>query len=419
MTKRDEHALCRAIFTNPKVACMRCILHIGTEKTATTLIQEWLYNNIGRLSAQGVALSKSTWVPNNRKLAFYFQSNVDEYMKSFDVHSQQERKAYFAEFEEEFSLEMAQLQQSHNTCIFTSGNFHSRLTSVEEIQNLKDFLGRFFDEITVICYFREQSKVRTSLYSTGLKVKITESILDFQKNVSPESHYYNYFTFFGKWKKVFGKAALKPRIFLKDHMVGGDIRRDLLAAVLPEVDPSKLNYVVKTCNVSLSADEAALYRAINSSRDKFFGKYPDPTPTQFKAAVTGLSVLDLETSISDPRQADMYDVFNESNVEFFSRYFGKKENLFTKPKVVSENEVDEKRFGINDMAELLKSVLSRSQIIAIEKDEVDLLAAMATRLHSAGHISSPEAITLLKIANRARPNDPVISSKIDRLRKVK
>ena len=398
---------------------MRCILHIGTEKTATTLIQEWLYKNIECLSAQGVALSRSTWVPNNHKLAAYFQSAADEYLKNFDIHNEQEKKAYFAKFEEEFALEMAQLEKTHSTCIFTSEYFHSRLSSVEEIQKLKNFLDRFFDEITILCYFREQSMVRTSLYSTGLKVNNTQSILDFQKEASPELHYYNYFTFFGKWERVFGKAALKPRIFSKDHLLEGDIRKDLLATVLPEVDPIKLNYDVTSSNESLSADEAALYRAINASRDKFAGKYRDPTPMHFKSAVAGLSVLDLETNIADPRQAEMYDAFNDSNIDFFSRYFGKEKNLFLRPMLNSEKEEGRKRFDINDMAELLKSLLSVENIIAVDKKEIDFLAKLATRLHAAGHISSRDAIVLLKIANRARPNGPFISSNIDRLRKVK
>lgn len=398
---------------------MRCILHIGTEKTATSLIQEWLYNNFDNLSAQGVALSRSTWRPNNRKLASYFQSAADEFLKNYDIHNEQDKQEYFAKFEQEFANEMALLEKKHSVCIFTSEHFHSRLTSVEEIRNLKNFLDRFFDEITIVCYFREQSKVRTSLYSTGLKVKYTESIVDFQKNASPLAPFYNYLTFFGKWEEVFGKAALRPRIFQKDQFVEGDIRKDLLATVLPEVDPAKLSYEVKSSNESLSADEAALYRQINESRAKFVGKYLDPTPPHFKMAVKGSPVLDLETGISDPRQVEMYEAFNESNVQFFARYFGKEENLFPKPKETRENESSEKRFDINDMAGLLASVLSVDRIVAIDAHEVDVLLALATRLHGAGHISNSEALALLKIANRARPNGQVILSKIDALREAK
>ena len=35
---------------------MKCILHIGTEKTGTTLLQNWLYDNKEKLSQVGIYL---------------------------------------------------------------------------------------------------------------------------------------------------------------------------------------------------------------------------------------------------------------------------------------------------------------------------------------------------------------------------
>ena len=37
---------------------MRLILHIGLSKTASTFLQNWLYENRGNLSEQGTYLSK-------------------------------------------------------------------------------------------------------------------------------------------------------------------------------------------------------------------------------------------------------------------------------------------------------------------------------------------------------------------------
>lgn len=398
---------------------MRCILHIGTEKTATTLLQEWLYHNFDQLSAQGVALTKSAGFQNNRMLVSYFQSVPDEYLKGRDVHNKQEKQAYFANFEKKFAAEISKLEKNHTACLFTSEHFHSRLVSIDEIQRLKDFLARFFDDITVLCYFREQSKVRTSLYSTGLKVNFDGSIHEFQDQATPQSHFFNYLTFFRKWEKAFGMGALRPRLFHQDQMVEGDIRKDLLATALPEVNPDILNYDHHSSNESLSADEAVLYRTVNTKRKRFVGKYVDPTPALFKSAVRGLPMLDLKTGILDSRQVDMYEAFHESNVAFFARYFGREENLFPRPRDAGESAGGEKRFDINDMAELLSSILSVNRLVGIEGSEINFLIGLTNRLHAAGQISNQEAIGLLKIANRGRPEGPAILAKIDQLRNAK
>ena len=44
---------------------MKCILHIGTEKTGTTILQDWLYDNKVELSKVGVYLSDNLGKTNN------------------------------------------------------------------------------------------------------------------------------------------------------------------------------------------------------------------------------------------------------------------------------------------------------------------------------------------------------------------
>lgn len=395
---------------------MHCILHIGTEKTATTLIQKWLYENRDQLSAQRVALTKKSDFPNNRKLVTYIQSSIDDYLKVRDIHNDTERHHFFENFENDFANELSELKKDHETAIFTSEHFHSRLTSESEVRDLKAFLDQFFNSYSIICYFREQSKVRTSLYSTGLKINNPNNILDFQSDIDTESHYYNYLSFFKKWENAFGKDALLPRIFSKENMIDGDIRKDFIASVLPKINAQIMDYKTDSSNESLSADEAVLFREINAVRNNFIGRHPDPTPDAIKNAVKNSCLLDKETSISDPRQNMMYDTFNDVNVQFFSRYFGEKENMFPRPKEIDQNEVDHKRFNISDLADFLNSILSIKKFVFLQDNEVNFLRDLAIKLHSSGAVSNSEAITLLKLANRARPAGGAIISKLDELR---
>ena len=396
---------------------MRCILHIGTEKTATTFIQNWLYANCEHLSSQGVALTTSSGKTNNRKLVSYFQNGIDDYLRNNGVHNDQERSIFFENFEKLFCDEISTLKRDHTTFLFTSEHFHSRLVSTCGIKNLKYFLDKFFDEYTIICYVREQSEVRTSLYSTSLKKNNGGGILEFQKNASPKDHYYNYLLSLGKWEEVFGKESLKLRIFSKDCLLDDDIRKDLLANVLPEIDSSKLYFRFDSINESLSQEESIIFQKINSNRPNFAGKYQDPTPFVIKSVIRNLDFLDTKTAIVDPRQGEMYDAFNDVNIQFFTRYFGKKENLFQKPTKVVGKADENKAFDINNISKLWGKIVSIKNLVVIRPHEIDFLLDLAIRLHSEGVISSRETITLLKLANRARPGGSKILSKIDEIRK--
>ena len=116
---------------------MKCILHIGTEKTGTTLIQNWLYENSDALSVQGVGLSRTAAYPNNRKLVAFFQTGYDDYMHENMVFDGHHREAFFHGFEESFLDEMSELARDHHTVVFSSENFNSRLQTVEQIERGK------------------------------------------------------------------------------------------------------------------------------------------------------------------------------------------------------------------------------------------------------------------------------------------
>jgi hypothetical protein len=394
---------------------MKCVLHIGTEKTATTFLQDWLYDNEDALSAQGVALTRSADHPVNRKLVSNVQNGFDDYTRMHGLHSEEDRQAFFSGFEEELSAEIWQKANDHHTVLFTSEHFHSRLGSVKQLQKLKTFLDQFFEEIRVVCYFREQSSLRTSLYSTGLRVSTDQPITEFFSQATTKSHYFNYLLFFSKWEEVFSKEALVPRLFLPDHLLEGDIRLDFLASALPDVDPSALNYATERANEALSADEALLFQKINAARPQFIGKLRDPTGPMVRSLVARRDFIDHNTKIADPRQEAMYEEFNDVNIEFHERYFGEARNPFPRPDPVTIEEEKGSSLRVADVADLLEKILSMNGFLYVGKEEVDSLAILANRLLREKAISNEDAIMLLGLANRARPKGEGIKARIEDL----
>jgi ubiquinone/menaquinone biosynthesis C-methylase UbiE len=119
---------------------MKLVLHIGTEKTGTTLLQDWLYANKAALSEQGVFLSAVMGQTNNRKIVSYFQTSLDDFTRRNKIHSQAEKAAYFEGFEAEVWAEIKAGAAEHHTMVITSEHFHSRLCNRKEIQALAAFL---------------------------------------------------------------------------------------------------------------------------------------------------------------------------------------------------------------------------------------------------------------------------------------
>ena len=125
---------------------MKCILHIGTEKTGTTLLQNWLYDNKEKLSQVGIYLSDSIGTNNNRLIPAYFGETLDDLLTDNGIANNKEKKKYFSGFLDNLNGEISNAKIKHHTFIITSEHLHSRLTRVEEIQNLYDFLSNAFDE---------------------------------------------------------------------------------------------------------------------------------------------------------------------------------------------------------------------------------------------------------------------------------
>lgn len=394
---------------------MKCVLHIGTEKTGTTLLQHWLYENEAALSAQGVALSQIMGRPNNRRFVAYVHGGIDDYLRSKVIFTDAERTAFFDGYAEQLADAFARQSKTHHTVVITSEHFHSRLISRKQVQRVQETLSPFFDEFRVVCYFREQSRKRTSLYSTGLRSGGGATLEDFHKHKSPDSHYYNYLTSFRKWEDAFGIDALVPRIYDHDFLEEGDIRHDFLKHALPEVDPTGLEYQSQQANMSLSHDEACLLQAVNSARAKRIGRIQDPLPGVLNNVVSQLPGLDRSAPIHDPRQTDMYVAFDASNRAFFKRYFGRDDNLFKPPQPVAPPADDTPKYTLEDLVELTRAVATRRNLVVVTENEVNVLKDLAERLHASGEISPSEAIALLSVAQRVRRKDKKISDQIEAL----
>jgi hypothetical protein len=386
---------------------MKCILHIGTEKTGSTILQNWLYLNQKELSVQRIGLSKFLQNNNNRDLCAFFQSSYDDFFRAKGITDLNKKNSFFSGFLDNFSFEIKELGNDHDYMIITSEHFHSRLTDINDIKALRDFLFLHFEDVKVICYFREQSLVRESLYSTALRCGYSCSLAEFHQSIDIGSHYYNYFIMFSKWESVFGINKLEPVMYDRNCWYGGDIRKDFITRVFNGICLDDLNYSIDRANEKLSYVQALLVRMVNSIFNDTY--HSSLIRNQLVSQIMKNNSLVLGDLI-DNRKVDFYKQFDESNKLFFEKFFGKPENSFNEP-LLSEETSHLFNFDIeNTLISGFCDILRRMAFLF--NDDADKLKNIALKYESQSLLTRDDVLTLMKLARRSRPDDSFIKLKI-------
>ena len=244
---------------------MHLVLHIGMEKTGTTLLQRWLYHNLQQLSLQRIFLSD---VLNdgfaNRKLVSFFLPGLDDFCRTRRIKTREEKESYFQGFKGKLRDEIKLAERGHDVMIITSEHFHSQMTSPNDMQKLKDFLSGIFSAVTVVCYIREQSDVRKSLYSTALRHAYSGGIEEFQNPLEASRlRYYDYYSLASRWSSFFGKENMDLRVYDRARFVNRDLRADFLTAIPLVVNEAKLSFDIDSANEQLDYITARAYSTIN------------------------------------------------------------------------------------------------------------------------------------------------------------
>jgi hypothetical protein len=116
------------------------------------------------------------------------------------------------EFIKNFEKEIQSVPAGIHTFIISSEHFHPRIRSEAELDNVYKVLSAYFDEIKIVCYFREQVDTCISYYSTHMKSGGTDPFLAFLDRCKPSNYYFNYYEVLANWERRFGLDALESPI---------------------------------------------------------------------------------------------------------------------------------------------------------------------------------------------------------------
>lgn len=308
---------------------MRAILHIGTEKTGSSSLQAWLSAAASDLRQRRVHCCVSGGRGNNRALAaaFMAEDESDDFLRMHALVEPAARAAWRAEFLERLRKEVASC--GAETFIISSEHFHSRLLDPLQVQALADFLRPLFTEIEVRVYLRRQDELALSFYSQKLRAGfIPPTILPLANIRRPRSTpppFFDFDALLTRWASAFGAAAVKPALYDRDALRGGDVVSDFRHyARLPQLPVS----LPAPVNTALPAPaQAALLRFNEScagdreSRDRH-RPLREALVAFLQARATGASLLPTRAEARE-----FYDAFAPGNARVARQWFGR-ERLF-------------------------------------------------------------------------------------------
>ena len=247
---------------------MRCIVHIGIEKTGSTSLQGILRDNRLILQERGICFAEAVGSLNSRALAaaFVSQDRTDDYLIRLGLKDSKERAVWSEKLLDNVRREIDAVRLNSEVYLLSSEHLSSQLIATEEVLQLGNFLRSQFEDIQVVCYLRRQDHLAVSRFSQSLRAGY--GLPQIFPNLSQAPLLRKLFDFAGladRWINAFGQSALQLRIYEPNCLLGGDTVRDFVELVL------KLNLQLESggrTNTSLSEQAQLALKIFNVSMGK-------------------------------------------------------------------------------------------------------------------------------------------------------
>jgi hypothetical protein len=318
----------------------KCVLHIGAEKTGTTAVQAFFYENRARLLDFDIFYPDSLYPANQIYLtaAALDKSKVDDDILlrcayNLDVPPEQ----ILPELHRRFEQEIADVQA--NTLLLSNEHLHSRLISIEEKAALKAFLQPYYEEIEIHFYVRRQDKASVSFFSTLLKSGNAEMVdyvwgergdeIDEQIfpgiNEKNLPYYFDFYRVAEEYSQVFGDVV-KVKIYERDGLFKKNIIHDFCHSLGIVVDDSFS--AIKDRNKSVDAGAILFLAGINP----YLPAFVDGKPSELRA-----DLVELLEQLAGPEKINVermvarryFEKFRESNEKLRERWFPDRERIFS------------------------------------------------------------------------------------------
>ena len=273
---------------------MKLICHIGSPKTASTLIQNSFEENTSWLHDRGIAYGK-VLAPDANHITLFFvcAKELHDFARDYGLNSQADVANFRRKVSERIEQHKANLPDHVNTMVMSSENLMGNIHTLGEIRNLKEFLSQHFDEIQIVCYLRRQDDALLSMYGEYMRRGFNrETFNDFIKIcLSPDTPmpYLYYRRTLSKWIEIWGKRNIVVRRFSPVDFIQGDILVDFMGIVQKTWEPDMEGFTPSPAdNRGLSAPALEYLRRLHTDVPFIKNGQPNPQRTKLTPFISAL-----------------------------------------------------------------------------------------------------------------------------------
>jgi hypothetical protein len=216
---------------------MKFVLHIGTNKTGTSSLQDCLYRNRDRLREHGVLYP-------DIGLDGAAHHNLGRTIKQGDPDE--------LGIGEKWRNFIKASSDAFETTLFSSETFHT----IEKVS----LVGKYFPagETRIILYIREHAAYLASWYQQAVQARnLTSTLEEFIKGYGR-----HYSLLVGAWAEVFGARNVIVRVYDRSRLRDGDIISDFVS-LLPPLEKATLQLEKDEKNPSISGNLLFLKCVLN------------------------------------------------------------------------------------------------------------------------------------------------------------
>ncbi|MCV3538171.1 hypothetical protein L8Y19_03550 [Campylobacter lari] len=387
---------------------MVAYVHIGTPKTGTTTIQNFLFENRSKLKQNkflyplSIEKDKQHW--KLVTLSCEFQKKADSY-----------NNVFFDKLKNEIDDKIS--------TIFSSEGFVWSIGDKKNILGLKNLLILLgFTKIFIILYIRNPADLMISFSSQD--IKNAHQYISYE--TSPEKHFkkynFDYKWICESWGEVFGKENLIVRLFDKNEFYQGDLLKDFIHSIGLEWDDEFI--IPPKQNESLDLLGIELLRRTNKSCKHLL-------PSTISGAYLCTS-KDPHLKFQPPKEImqSYIDYFEESNEWVRKEFFPHKERLFPKKDLSNYKE----NYELKEMkpeywdriAEFIAYIVkTKNQTIAdkinIVQNKDKIIIDQTTQIKSLQATLKDNEAKLIQISNlnnTIKEKDNIINSNINHINQL-
>ncbi len=291
------------------------VIHIGTHKTGSTTIQDFLRVNRSKLQGRKIAAVRLDGKPNLSQLHLY-ASPKSRHTNLLRMRAWRDDAKYQA-FADSFPEELGQVVDGFkgcNTYIFSAESL-GLLRSDEDIRRLQSLFAPHFDDIRILVYLRRQDDLAISLYQQHLKGGSTS------ERVIPAGALgiYNFKSMLQAYEGVFGREKIAARRFDT-----GSGRFDIVDDFLSTIGIKNRGFApIKRRNESVGVQGAAILLEFNRLVSDG-GLNQDPSPFRKRTLVPLLRTIksDSKLKLSAQESAEFMARYADQNRWVSAHYFG-------------------------------------------------------------------------------------------------